>query len=87
MVALPEPTIIASRPAMVKTSPLFLREWRILTSQSTALVVQLSTKQISSSIRLPPITIYIMQNLNYKNNAKIYKIHEYIDIISELLQQ
>jgi hypothetical protein len=57
-VALPEPTIVASRPAMVKTCPsLFVRVWKNLTSLSIVLVVQLSTWHISSSVGQPPVTI------------------------------
>jgi hypothetical protein len=86
-VTLPEPTIVASHPVMVKTcASLFVRVWKNLTSLSIVLVVQLSTRHISSSIGLPPVTIYIIQKLNYKNNAKIESTYEYIDIISALLQ-
>jgi hypothetical protein len=55
-VARPEPIIMVLQPAMVVTFPLlFLRVWKCLISLSIVLVVQLSTKQISSSIRIVPI--------------------------------
>jgi hypothetical protein len=65
IVALREPTIIASCPCDGQNlSFLLVRVWKNLTSLSIVLVVQLSTRHISSSIGLTPITIYIMQNLN-----------------------
>ena len=52
----PEPTITASRPAIVMTFPLlFVRVWKYLISLSIVLVVALSTKQSSSSIWIVPV--------------------------------
>ena len=62
IVAFSGPTNIASHKAMI--SSLLVRVWKYLTSLSIVLVVQLSTRHISSSIWLPPVFIYIIQNLN-----------------------
>ena len=54
--ARPEPTITASRLAIVMTFPLLLvRVWKYLISLNIVLVVALSTKQSSSSIWIVPV--------------------------------
>ena len=54
--ARPEPTITASRPAIVVPFPLLLvRVWKYLIYLSIVLVVALSTKQSSSSIWIVPV--------------------------------
>jgi hypothetical protein len=56
IVARPEPTIIASSPAIVKTFPsLLVKVWKYFISLSIVFVVQLSTSHISSSIELTPV--------------------------------
>jgi hypothetical protein len=64
ILALPEPTIHELRPVMVRIFPvLFVRVRKCLVSLSIVFVVQLSIRNISSSIGLTCI-IYIKQELS-----------------------
>jgi hypothetical protein len=67
--ALPEPTINASLPAIVKTFPsLFFKVWKYFISVIIEFVVQLSTRHNSSSNEPFPLDIYI----NNKNQVINY---------------
>jgi hypothetical protein len=75
--ALPEPAITASRPAIVKTFPLlFVRVWKYFISLSIELVVPLSTRHISSSIGLTPVQSMKIENIKENEilNMNIYEI-------------